>query len=134
MVEMQDYSSIVSRICPHEADDIDYLVASFDPRAAATGADVFPEVAAVLMPEVGFKRVDAICVGFRLATELADAPDRALRLAAMALERDVEIIVLSEIDLSGLERFGFRTERISSCRADAFLDQVRRFWSLDLVL
>ena len=39
------------------------------------------------------------------------ASDRAMLLAAFAIERDVQIVVLSEADRSGLERFGFRVER-----------------------
>jgi hypothetical protein len=60
-----------------------------------------------------------------------------LRVAAFAIERNVEIVVLSETDYSGFERFGFRIERISGHCAEtraACEDQIRRFWNLDLVL
>jgi hypothetical protein len=46
-------------------------------------------------------------------------------------------VVLNETDRSGLERFGFRTERISGTTQEARAaceDQIRRFWNLDLVL
>ena len=53
-----------------------------------------------------------------------------MRLAAFAIERDVEIVVLSEADCSGFERFGFRVERIAGDTPEeraACEDQIRRF-------
>ena len=75
--------------------------------------------------------------GARRRRRLADAADRALRLIAFALEKDVEIVVLSELDLCGFERFGFRIERIAgdtpAARA-ACEAQIRRFWNIDMVI
>jgi hypothetical protein len=138
-MEMQDPTAIIARICPHEADDLDDLLVHFDSRGAgsASGADVFPEFHAVLMPDVRFGRSDAICIGLGLYCELADTPDHAVRLGSMALERDVEVVILSEVDLSGFERFGFRVERVAGGTAAAraaCTDQIRRFWKLDLIL
>jgi hypothetical protein len=136
-MQRQEHSAIVSRITPRQADDIDSLLSQFGGRNRLPGQDLFPELAAVLPPEPRFKRADSICVGYRAVGPLADAPDRAARLASLALERDVEVIVLSEADVSGLEQFGFRVERIppdDTLNRDAWIDQVRRFWGLDLVL
>ena len=136
-MDLHDSGAILSRICPHAAEDLDDLLLRFEATDAPRGADLFPPIEAPLLPDIRFKRPDAICVGLRVTDELADAPDRAMRLAAMAIERDAEVIVLSQTDTSGLERFGFRVERIAPDHAaqdDAFLQQVRRFWQLDLVL
>ena len=103
----------------------------------APGRDIFPLPEAVLMPQTALRRADAICVGVRAAAADAAASDRAMRLAAFAIERDVQIVVLSESDHSGFERFGFRVERISGDSPEARAaceDQIRRFWNLDLVL
>lgn len=136
-MEMQEYSVILSRIGRHAADDLDDLISQFEPRPRVAGSEVFPELEAAFMPDVCFKREDAVCIGFQTEGELDDAADRASRMAAMALERDVEVILLTSGGLSGLERFGFRSEAIAgrtdSARATC-LDQVRRFWRLDLVL
>ena len=46
-------------------------------------------------------------------------------------------MVLSTTDVTGLERFGFRIERIAGETREARRRceaQVRRFWSIDLVL
>jgi hypothetical protein len=60
-----------------------------------------------------------------------------MRLVAFALEKDVEIVVLSHVDHCGFERFGFRTERIAGAteaERAACEDQLRRFWNIDTVL
>jgi hypothetical protein len=136
-METQRWNAILSRIARHEADDLDDVAAAFDPRRGAPGRDLFPEIGAVLMPQAELKRKDAVCVGYRVQDAPPDAADRAMRLAAFAIERDVEVIALAEGDTSGLERFGIRTERIAgdtpSARA-ACEDQIRRFWNIDLVL
>ena len=135
-MNMQDYATIMSRITPHRADDVDDLTLRFDRCATARGGDFFPALGSVPSPEPRFKREDAICVGFRMAGEPDDAAERAARLAAMALERDVEVIILSEDGFAGLERFGFRVERIPPSAGEPrhdWIDQVRRFWGLDLV-
>ena len=83
------------------------------------------------------KRPDAVCVGVRVAAPPPDAADRAMRLDRLRREKDVEIVVLSETDYSGFERFGFRVERIAGAtrgRAPSCERQIRRFWNIDLVL
>ncbi len=136
-MDAQRWNALLSRIVPQDAADIDDIVGPFDPRRASEGSDVFPEIPSVLMPQSGMKRRDAVCIGLRAGEMLSDAADRAVRLAAFAIERDAEIVVLAEADASGLERFGFRVERIAgdteAARA-ACEDQVRRFWNIDLVL
>jgi hypothetical protein len=136
-MDPKQWNALVSRIGPHDADDLDALLAPFDQRRGG-GRDVFPAPEAVLMPNAALKRADAVCVGLRASTtDASDAADRAMRLAAFAIERDVEIVVLSETDRSGLERFGFRIERIAGDTPEARAaceDQIRRFWNLDLVL
>jgi hypothetical protein len=137
-LEPTHWSSILPRICQHDADDLDPLLAPFDPRTTEPGRDLFPLPEATLMPAAALKRADAVCVGLRApAGAGGDAVDRALRLAAFAAERDVEVVILAEVDRSGFERFGFRVERIAGETGEeraACEDQIRRFWNLDLLL
>jgi hypothetical protein len=136
-MDLKQWSAILSRIGPHDADDLDELLTRFDPRQSALGRDVFPLPEAVLMPKAALKQADAVCVGVRATGTGASASDRAMFLAAFAIEQDVQIVVMSEDDRSGLERFGFRVERLSggSPEARAACEaQIRRFWNLDIVL
>lgn len=136
-MDTQRWNAILSRISPLDAEDIDDLTGAFDPRLAPPGRDLFPEFAAAPMARVALRRADAIAVGLRVTAPPPDTADRALRVAAFALERDVEVVILSAADLSGFERFGFRSERLPPATAPgaaAWEDQVRRFWNIDLVL
>lgn len=136
-METQRWTALLSRIVPQSADDLDAIAGAFDPRRAEPGRDVFPEVGATLLPQAALKRPDAVCVGVRVAAALPDAADAAMRLAAFAAERNVEVIVLAETDATGLERFGFRVERLAGDSKEARAqceDQILRFWNIDLVL
>ncbi len=136
-MDTQRWNAILSRITPLDAEDIDDLTGAFDPRRVSPGRDLFPEIEPAPMSRAAMKRADAVTVGLRVAAPPADAYDRALRLAAFALERDVEVVILTAGDTSGFERFGFRSERIppeTAPGAAAWEEQVRRFWNIDLVL
>jgi hypothetical protein len=128
----EHWSGIMGRIVASGPEAVDDLV-----EGNPLGRDLFPEIATVPLPSVPMKRADAVAVGFRVTEPLPDLVDRAARLAAFALERDVDVVILSHIDESGFERFGFRVERIAGDDPDARAvceEQIRRFWSIDLVL
>ena len=136
-MEPPRWTGPLSRIVPQDADDLDDLTRGYDGRHGASGRDIFPEITPALHTEGAFKRRDMVCVGLRVSERLPDAHDTAMRLASLAAEQDVEIIVLALTDVSGLERFGFRIERIAGAGADArerCEQQIRRFWGIDLVL
>lgn len=125
------WSAVLARIVAAQPEPLEM------PRDRPEGRDVFPEITTVLMPQTQMARPDAVAVGFRVMEPLPDPMDRAARLAAFAMERDVEVIILSHIDESGFERFGFRVERIAGDDPNARAvceEQVRRFWNIDLVL
>ncbi len=131
------WTAILSRIDPRDADDIDDIARAFDPRATRPGRDIFPEVEGALLPRAAFCRADGVAIGLRVNEEATEAADRAMRLTAFAVERDVEVVILARCDRSGFERFGFRVERVTgeteAARA-ACEEQIRRFWSIDLLL
>lgn len=125
------WSAILGRIIAAEPEALE------GQQARAEGREIFPEITTVPMPETSMARSDAVVVGFRVTEPLPDLVDRAARLAAFALERDVEVVILSHVDESGFERFGFRVERIAGNDAGArgaCEEQIRRFWNIDLVL
>jgi hypothetical protein len=131
------WSEVISRLTAGAPEPLDDLLADTATGAGLEGADFFPPLEAVLMPQAAMRTSGAVAIGVRVTEPVPDLVDRALRLAAFALEKDVEVIVLSHIDEPGFERFGFRVERIAgaddAARA-ACEDQIRRFWNIDLVL
>ena len=137
MEEPPRWSSILHRIVPQDAADLDDVTRAYDARSRAVGRDLFPEITPVLHAENALRRPDMDCVGLRVAAPLPDASDQAMRLVSVASEQDVEVIVLAMTDVTGLERFGFRVERISGDEPgtrDLCEQQVRHFWAIDLVL
>ncbi len=131
------WQAILSRVVPQDADDLDPLLGRYDAGARTEGRAIFPVITAALRGETAMKQADAICVGLRAAAERDGTADRAARLLGFASERDVEIVVLAETDVTGYERFGLRVERLAGltpeeravCEA-----QIRRLWNIDLVL
>jgi hypothetical protein len=136
-METERWSTILARIVPQDANDLDALLVRFEPRSGNEGRELFPSDEGVSRAEPALKRADMVCVGLRVTAPLADAAaDRALRLVAFAAERDVEVVVLAHAEVTGLERFGFRVERIAGdtpedrARCEA---QILRLWNIDLV-
>lgn len=127
---------IIGRITPQAPEDMDDLVYALRPRPVRTGADILPTPEPPAMSHE--TQEDArVTIGIRLCSPLPDAADYAMRLAALAAERDADIVILSALDYCGLERFGFRVERVvseSGQLAPQSYDDLRQFWKLDLIL
>lgn len=131
------WNAILLRIVRQDADDLDEIAGAFDPLRRSTGRDLFPQMDADLMPLAPLRRTDAVCIGLRPRVEGPDIVDQAMRVAAFALERDVEVVALESGAPSGLERFGFRAESVvgeTDAQRAACEDQIRRFWNIDMVM
>lgn len=130
------WSDVIVRITREAPVDLDDLLGESAGERRA-GQEIFPPLEADPEPVAPMAREDAVAVGFRVTARLDDVADRAVRLASFALEEDVEIVILSHVEESGFERFGFRVERIVGASEEARAAceaQVRRFWNIDLVL
>lgn len=131
------WMTVMTRITRQDATSLDELIGRFDPRCNPVGRDIFPEETAQIRPEIAFKRVDLACIGVRVVTPRPDMADFAMHLSALALEKDAEIIILNHLDYSGMERFGFRCERVSGATPEArevCEDQIKRFWGIEIVI
>lgn len=132
----EHWLAVLSRIAPGDCIDLD---AGEDvPRRA--GAGLFAWVAAAPPPSPRlWDRGDSgvSWIGIRVDAPLANPAAAALRLAAAALERGVTPVILTSLDASGFERFGFRVERfVPGAGADraAWEAEMAAFWSLALVI
>ena len=132
-----DQLALFSRLSCLQPDDLDPLLDQFGGVPRRIGNDLGPCPTASALPQARLARADAIAVGVLIDHPLVDPADAAYRLGALAIEQDVEIIALSSLDYSGLERFGIRTERIAGHSAEERAhcrDQLMQFWGLEVIL
>lgn len=81
--------------------------------------------------------LDISYIGIRVDRPVANQGHVALKLAAAALERGVTPVILTSLDSSGFERFGFRVERfVGASAADraAWEAEMSAFWSFALII
>lgn len=77
------------------------------------------------------------CLGIRVTEPPDDVTTLARRLAAVAVERGIIPVILSSLDQSGFERFGFRVERLSGATPEARAAEeaeLQGFWNFALIL
>lgn len=98
-----------------------------------------PFLATQSLPTEIFSRTEpgTIAFGIRVSKPIESVDAVVLHLASLACERDVYPLIISMIDISGFEQFGFRVERISAsnnAEADIQLEELKKFWNIALVV
>lgn len=131
------WGDVLARISSERAIDLDADLSAFDPDAAAEpGRTIFPvPQSAVVLPE-DLPQRPTVGILLSPAREIDDVVF-AGQLAALAVEQDCEVVILTEAPLSGFERFGFRTERIAGqtdAEKTACIEQIRSFWGMEVML
>lgn len=131
-----EWNDILGRIVQQRLTNLDGLIAAGSVDLSR-GAILAPVTGAPPSAALWQRALDGPShIGIRMAKPL-EAPDKAaIRLAAMAIERGVVPIILSRVDVSGFERFGFRVERLPENEADAAAaeEDLRKFWDLAIVI
>ncbi|WP_420586161.1 hypothetical protein [Ruegeria sp.] len=130
------WQQILSNTTPERPADLDDLVAP-GRQSKARGDLLFPDMD--LLPSAALWERDAdshINIGVRIHKMPEAAWEIARRLAAAAIERNVVPIILSRVDCSGFEQFGFRVERIpdEELAARAAEEEMRKFWALAIII
>ena len=127
---------ILSRASPNVPVSLDDLL-NDDHDPQTIGKVVFPQMR--LAPAVNLwprEQGGPVYIGVRIL-EPPETPYTVARLlAAAAMERDVYPIILCRVDYCGLERFGFRVERIpeDSAAAQAAEEEIRKYWDLAIII
>ncbi len=127
----RDWSQVLAGLSPHMPTDLDGLDATTTPPGRLTPPKRPPSSRLFRL------ETERAGIGVRVRARLEDPSALAARLAAIALERDLMPIILSDIPRSGFERWGFRVERISGeseCERDAMIEEVKAFWSIAVVV
>lgn len=133
-----NWTNIINRISPKAPQDLDPLVGVLDPRRAKNdGAYLVPASDDTFDGLTPLKGEETICFGARITKDTPDPVALAMRVAQLAAEKGAEAIVLSHVEKSGLERFGFRVETVGGETKQARLaleDELRRFWNIVVVI
>ena len=104
------------------------------PGAATQGATLVTADPIALSPALWSHAEGWACLGIRVTTPLPDVTSLARRLAATALERGIFPVILTTLDQSGFERFGFRVERLTEAGAAGEEAELAGFWNFALIL
>ncbi|MGL4279767.1 MAG: hypothetical protein ACRCS0_05330 [Albidovulum sp.] len=123
---------ILARLTDAAPVDLDLgLDAAAPGGALATGAGV------PLSPALWPRAEGWACLGIRVTEPPADVTTLARKLAATAAERGILPVILTTLDQSGFERFGFRVERLSGASEEARMveeAELAGFWNFALIL
>lgn len=131
-----DWSTIITKIVPQNAESLDDILEGFDARHASVGSCVFPDNNWYCSQKV-FRDPSTVCIGVRVDGDDIDRTDLSMKLASMALEKNVVPIIFSRGDYAGIEKFGFRVEKISGkTEAEKVMceEQLKRFWNISVVI
>ncbi len=138
----QDWSAVMVRVsaaCPTGIDDL--LCDANALARSKKGKAIFPNLQS-LPAHRAISDEDRPIIGVLLDDRTQRiAPDvvhlLATRYAALAIEKECEIVILSHQNNAGFERFGFRVERITGQTAQAqqeCIEQLKRFWGIDIFI
>jgi hypothetical protein len=133
----EDRLSPVLRLTQSQPEDIDAILCVADSRAGILGQDIAPCDGSVALPPLSLAEDEMVAVAVTVSSPLENPADVAARLCALSIEQEIEIVVLTSLDYSGLERFGFRTERIAGnteAEHTACVEELKRFWGIELTI
>lgn len=131
--------AVLSRISAHSPVDLDEDLAPAAPtaiRAPFVGAPAAPDAPPVASGLWDRPETDHSFIGVRILEPVPRPAGLALRLASAALERGVIPVILTTLEQTGLEHFGFRIERLpadTTLRA-AFEAELAHFWNLAIII
>ena len=123
---------ILARLQDAAPVDLDRMLDA--PGAATQGATLVTADPIALSPALWSHAEGWACLGIRVTTPLPDVTSLARRLAATALERGIFPVILTPLDQSGFERFGFRVERLTEAGAAGEEAELAGFWNFALIL
>lgn len=134
---MSDWTRRISQITPLTPVPLDDELEKLDPRFTGKGTHSFPPAANA--PEIltPFADPEHVAIGVRITDDTTNRASLAMRLAQMAAEKEAEPVILSYVETTGLERFGFRVERIAGstdAERQAAEAQVIKFWNIVVVI
>lgn len=127
----EKWEMILAGLSPHAPSDLD------DPADVPVALEISKTLDFVPSDKLFALKEEQAGIGIRVRGPLESPVFVAARLAAIALERDIVPIILSEIPRTGLERWGFRVERIlgdTEAARSVSIAEIKAFWSIAVVV
>lgn len=131
------WADVTAAITPLKPRDLDGLIEEITPNDATPKGLTFPVDAAAASSPMTFKDENTVCFGARITKDTQNKVALAMTLAQMATENGGFPIILSHLDVSGMEQYGFRVERIGGSTPEeiaACEAQVCAFWNIVMVI
>ena len=100
------WNDVIARITPMQPTDLDAALAEACPRANKPGTVNFPKTAAAAPLVLDLATEETVCFGARITEDTPNRLALAMSLAQMAEEKAATPIILSHVEVCGLERFG----------------------------
>ena len=126
-----DWSAILAGLSPHRPVELDPPMPQDVPASRLHARCRPPSVALFPLSE------ERAGLGIHVKQPLENPAALAARLAAIALERELMPVILSEVPRTGLERWGFRVERVVGATEDdraSMIEDLKAFWSIAVVI
>lgn len=127
---------ILLRITPQAPENLDRDLARLMPAVRA-GHDRYCGDPLAAVSARLHAPVSKVCFGIRITAATDDIIGLAARAAQMAVERDAGVIVLSHVERTGLERFGFQVERVCGATGDeraAMERELAAYWNIVVII
>jgi hypothetical protein len=134
-MSLMDVADILGRISPQSPRDLDARLDAVNRRSAKAGAVLVHDTKGAMVTPLDAS--DAVCFALRITEKTEDPVTLAMHVAQLAAEKSAIPIVFSHVDACGLEKFGFRVERIagrSQAERDAMEAELKAFWNVAMVI
>ena len=132
-----NWAKVVASITPLKPIDLSEIIDELDPPQNEKEGLEFP-IAVATSPLVGeFSDEAQVCFGARITKDTPNSVKLGMTLAQMAAEKGAFPVILSYVDHTGLEPFGFRVERIGGkdeAEREACEAQILKFWNIVMVI
>ena len=136
-MSLEKWTEVITRINPRAPIQLDDVLMPLDPRSTKSGTYTFPAHVTETPVVTPFLRETTICLGARITEKTTNRLALAMKLAQMAADKDAMPIIISHVEYSGLERFGFRVERVAGETEEeraAAEQQIIDFWNILMVV
>ena len=135
-----DYDGIASRLTGKSVVDLDAVLKS-DKKPKPSGGELSAPIgggsgsmSSVCWPLIN---ADQANIGIRISDPVENLVELAGAMIAIAAERNITPIIMSQLNLPDFSQYGFRVERIAGRTAQERAnceDEIRRFYDIAMVV